>query len=63
MNKTEMIDEALEMNRLFDIRNASTKAERLSAETGFSVSQCLAELDAEEGDYFAALHTLRGIGA
>ncbi|HAT3959786.1 TPA: hypothetical protein I9Y37_001926 [Citrobacter freundii] len=39
--------------------SASAKAERLSAETGFPVPQCLSELEAEEDDYFAARDRLR----
>lgn len=46
--------EALTDNRIWDTRNASTKAERLSAETGFPIAECLSELEAEEDDYFAA---------
>ncbi len=53
--------EALVVNRIWDARNANTKAERLSAESGFTVAQCDAELVAEEGDYFAALYRLRNI--
>lgn len=51
--------EALAVNRIWDARNASTKAERLSAETGFPIAECLSELEADEDDYFAARARLR----
>lgn len=51
--------EALEADRIWNARNANTKAERLAAETGFTVAQCAAELEAEEDDYFAARDRLR----
>lgn len=55
-------DEALEMNRLFNMRAASDdRPQRLAKETGFPVLTCLKELIAEEGDYFAALERLRQI--
>lgn len=54
--------EALEMNRLFNMRAASDdRPQRLAKETGFPVLTCLKELIAEEGDYFAALERLRQI--
>lgn len=54
--------EALEMNRLFNMRAASNdRPQRLAKETGFPVLTCLKELIAEEGDYFSALERLRQI--
>ncbi len=54
--------EALEMNRLFNMRAASDdRPQRLAKETGFPVLTCLKELIAEEGDYFAALERLQQI--
>ncbi|WP_336240468.1 hypothetical protein [Citrobacter werkmanii] len=54
--------EALEMNRLFNMRAASDdRPQRLAKETGFPVLTCLKELIAEEGDYFTALERLRQI--
>jgi hypothetical protein len=54
--------EALEMNRLFNMRAASDdRPQRLAKETGFPVLTCLKELIAEEGNYFAALERLRQI--
>lgn len=54
--------EALEMNRLFNMRAASgDRPQRLAKETGLPVLTCLKELIAEEGDYFAALERLRQI--
>lgn len=54
--------EALEMNRLFNMRAASgDRPQRMAKETGFPVLTCLKELIAEEGDYFTALERLRQI--
>lgn len=39
--------------------SSSTKAECLSAETGFPIKECLSELEVEEDDYFAARDRLR----